>query len=56
MKVHDLNLILGSSLGSRSHTIVRQYPPYHVAYVPAKFEVATSSGLGGYSFTRKYII
>ena len=29
---------------------------HHVTYAPAKFEVATSSGLGGDTFTRKYII
>ena len=27
-----------------------------MTYAPAKFEVATSNGLGGYAFTRKYII
>ena len=35
---------------------VSQYPPHHVTYAPAKFEVATSNDLGGYVFTRKYII
>ena len=35
---------------------VAKYPPHHVIYAPAKFEVATSNGLGGYAFTRKYII
>ena len=29
---------------------------HHVTYAPAKFEVATSIGLGGDAFTRKYII
>ena len=27
---------------------VAQYHPHHVAYAPAKFEVAMSNGLGGY--------
>ena len=35
---------------------VAKYPPGHVTYAPAKFEVAMSNGLGGYVFTRKYII
>ena len=30
-----------------------QYPPHHVIYAPAKFEVATSNGLRGYAFARK---
>ena len=30
-----------------------QYPLYHVTYSAAKFEVATSKGLGGDAFTRK---
>ena len=34
---------------------VTQCPPHHVPYAPAKFEVATSKGLGD-AFTRKYII
>ena len=33
-----------------------QYPLHYVTYAPAKFEVATSNGLGGDAFTRKYII
>ena len=31
---------------------VAQYPPHHVTNAPAKFEVATSKGLGD-AFTRK---
>ena len=31
---------------------VAQYPPHHFACAPAKFEVATSNGLGD-AFTRK---
>ena len=33
-----------------------QCPPHHVTYAPAEFEVATSNDLGGYVFTRNYII
>ena len=29
---------------------------YHVTYSATQFEVATSNGLGGDTFTRKYII
>ena len=35
---------------------VAQYPPHHVTCSATKFEVATSNGLGGDTFTRKYII
>ena len=35
---------------------IAKYPLHYVTYVPAKFEVATSNGLGGDAFTRKYII
>ena len=35
---------------------VAKYPLHHVAYAHVKFEVATSDGLGGDVFTRKYII
>ena len=35
---------------------VANYPPHHVTYAPAKFADATSNGLEGYAFTRKYII
>ena len=31
---------------------VAQYPLHHVTYSPTKFEVATSNGLGGDTFTR----
>ena len=33
-----------------------EFPPNHVTYVPAKFEVATSTGFVRYAFTRKCII
>ena len=35
---------------------VAQYPPHHVTYAPAKFDIATSQGKGEDAFTRKYII
>ena len=35
---------------------VAQYPQLNVTYSAKKFEVATSNGLGGDTFTRKYII
>ena len=35
---------------------VAQFPGHHVIYAPAKFDVATSHGLGEGAFTRKYII
>ena len=35
---------------------VAQYPLHHVTYAAAKFEVATSNGLGGDAFARKYSI
>ena len=35
---------------------VVQYPSNHMAYAPAKFEVATSHSLEEDGFTRKYII
>ena len=41
--------------GHRKCSAVPAYPLHHVTYVIAKFEVATSKGLGDY-FTRKYII
>ena len=47
-------------LGVKVIQYVSQYPLHHVTYAPAKFEVASSNGLGGDqqndTFTRKYII
>ena len=34
---------------------VAQYPPHHVTYA-TKFKVAMSNGLGGDTFTKKYVI
>ena len=35
---------------------VAQYPLHHVTYTATKFEIATSNGIGGDTFTCKYII
>ena len=35
---------------------IAQYPVHYKTYASAKFEVATTNGLGGDAFTRKYII
>ena len=35
---------------------VVQYPPNHMTYEPAKFEVAMANNLGEDGFIRKYII
>ena len=43
-------------LGVKVTQNVIQYPLHHVTYSATKFEVATSKGLGGDAFTRKYII
>ena len=37
-------LHLQESTFFEGHTNVAQYPLHHVAYLPARFEVATSSG------------
>ena len=47
----DLNLVVVKD----TQNIV-QYPPNHMTYAPAKFEVASISSLGEDEFTRKYII
>ena len=39
-------------LGVKVTRNVAQYPLHHVTYSPTKFEVATSNGLGGDTFTR----
>ena len=43
-------------LGVKVTSDVAQYPPYHMTYAPAKFEVAMSNSLGEDTFTRKDII
>ena len=49
-KIHCLTFDL--DLGVKVTRNVTQYPLYHVTYSPTKFEVATSYGLGGDTFTR----
>ena len=48
--LYDLDLVV-----KVTQNIV-QYPPNHMTYAHAKFEVATSNSLGVDGFTRKYII
>ena len=50
---HFFNLDLGVKVTVTEN--LAQYPLHHVTYAPAKFEVATSNGLGD-TFKRKYII
>ena len=47
--LYDLDLVIKVTQN------VVQYPPNHITYAPAKFEVATSNSLGQDGFTRKYI-
>ena len=49
-KIQYLTLTFGTKFIQN----VAQYPLHHVTYAPAKFEVATSNGLGGDAFTREY--
>ena len=46
------NTIFDLDLGVKFTRNVAQFPLHHVTYSPTKFEVATSNGLGGYTFTR----
>ena len=50
------NSIFDLDLGVKVTQNVAQYPLHHVTYSATKFEVATSSRLGGDTFTRKYNI
>ena len=43
-------------LGVKVRQNAAQYPPHHMTYAPAKFEVAMSNGIGKDVFSRKYII
>ena len=54
MKIHYLTFDLGRE--DKVTPNVAQYPLHHVTYSATKFEVATSKGLGGDAFIRKYII
>ena len=49
---HDHTHLLFFSVGGTPS----QLPAFYLAKASAKFEVATSNGLGGDAFTRKYII
>ena len=50
------NTLIDLDLGVKVTGNVAQCPLHCVTYAPTKFEFATSKGLGGYAFTRKYII
>ena len=50
------NTLYDLDLGVMVTQNVTQYPLYHVTYVPAKFEAATSNSLEGNAFTRKFVI
>ena len=43
-------------LGVKITQNVAQYSLHYVTYEATKFEVAKSNGLGGDTFTRKYIL
>ena len=49
-KIHFLTFDI--DLGVKVKRNVAQYPLHHLTYLPTKFEVATSNGLGGDTFTR----
>ena len=46
-------LIFDHDLGVKVTQNVAHYPLHHVTYRAAKFEAATSNGLGGDAFTKK---
>ena len=50
------NSIFDLDLGVKVTQNVAQCPQHHVTYSATKFEVATSKGLGGDAFTRKFNI
>ena len=50
------NTLFDIDLGVKVIQNGAQYSLHHVIYAPAKFEFATSNGLGSDAFTRKYII
>ena len=47
-------MIFDLDLGVKVTRNVSQYPLHHVTYSATKFEVATSKGLRGDAFTRKF--
>ena len=50
------NSIFDLDLGVKVTQNVAQYPLHYVTFSATKFEVATSKGLGGDAFTRKFNI
>ena len=50
------NLLYNLWPGDKVTQYIAQFPLHHVTYAGRKFEVATSSGLGGDTFTTKYIL
>ena len=48
--LYDLDLVVKVTQN------VFRYPPNHMTYLHAKFEVATSNSIGEDRYTRKYII
>ena len=58
--VYDMHLqentLYYLKIGAKVTQTFAQYPPYHVIYASAKFDVATSNGLGGYAVTIIYIV
>ena len=50
------NAVFNLDLGVKVTQDVAHKPLHHVTYAHVKFEVATSNGLEGEAFTRKYII
>ena len=50
------NSIFDHDLGVKVTRNVAQYALHHVTFSATNFEVATLNRLGGYTFTRKYII
>ena len=55
MHLHE-NTVFNLDLGIKVTKDVAKDPLHHVTYAHVRFEVATSKGLGGDAFTRKYII
>ena len=45
--------VLDSKLGIKVKRNIAKYPLHHVTYLCTKFEVATSNGLGGDTFTTR---
>ena len=54
MYLQEHSTVFDNDLRIMVNRNVVQYPLHHVTYTAAKFEVATSIGLRGDTFTRKY--